>query len=260
MDGRCRWHLGSWSKSLLNSVAIVPAYPSGVSLTPKHDHVEPKSGLRSGNCVHSKCIHVPSVPCPFQIFPLDGELGLGTGASTVGSIGVARVLDRLVGRKLEDLLEALANVHQDVLALLHGSALATSNIAIAPVRDTLTDGAGPDTDTEESLAHVDDNTHDFAIILFLKRLTNGAQHGVQPDVVDVAVALVLEAVGPLATMLVLGVLPLGAHTLLEEMVIGLEGKIADGSNVVLRVALHQYGDLRQLRQGITHVDSPKLLD
>lgn len=182
--------------------------------------------------------HVTPAPCPFQTFALGCELGLGTGASTVGSIGVTRVLDRLVGGKLEDLLEALADVHQDILTLLHRSALAASNIAVAPVRDALTNSAGPDTDTEEGLAHVDDNTHDFAILLLLKRLANGGQHGVQPDVVDVAVALVLEAVGPLATMLVLGVLPLGAHTLLEEMVIGLEGQIADGGNVVLRVALH----------------------
>jgi hypothetical protein len=47
----------------------------------------------------------------------------------------------------------------------------------------------------------------------------------QPDLVNVDTALLLELVRPLATVLVLGILPLGAHALLEEVVIGLESEL-----------------------------------
>lgn len=46
----------------------------------------------------------------------------------------------------------------------------------------------------------------------------------QPETVDIDVALILVLVGPLATVLILGVFPLRANAGLEEMVVGLEGK------------------------------------
>ena len=46
-------------------------------------------------------------------------------------------------------------------------------------------------------------------------------------------ALVAEGVGPLAAVLVLGVFPLGADVLLEEVVVGLEGQLRDRGNIVL---------------------------
>lgn len=164
---------------------------------------------------------------------LNSEFGLRTGATAVGGIGVTGELDRLVGRQLKNLLETLADLQQNVLALLDRAALTTGNVAIATVGNALANGAGPDSDAEESFADVDDNTHDLTILLVLEGFANGGQHRVQPDVVDVAVALLLEAVRPLATVLVLRVLPLGADALLEQVVVRLECKVTDGRNVIL---------------------------
>jgi hypothetical protein len=55
----------------------------------------------------------------------------------------------------------------------------------------------------------------------------------EPELVNIDAPLVLEAVRPLAAVLVLGVLPLGTDTLFEEVVVGLEGKARDRRNVVL---------------------------
>ena len=151
----------------------------------------------------------------------------------MGGIGVARELDDLVGGQAEDLLEALANVHENFFTLLLRPALASSDIAISTVGDGAADSAGPYTDSEEGLADIDDDAHDLTILLVLESLANSGQHGVQPEIVNVDVALVLEAVGPLSTMLVLGILPFGAHSLLEEVVVGLEGELGDWCDIVL---------------------------
>lgn len=47
----------------------------------------------------------------------------------------------------------------------------------------------------------------------------------QPDIVDWDVALVLELVGPLATVLILDILPLRSYAFLEKMVVRLESKL-----------------------------------
>lgn len=164
---------------------------------------------------------------------LGGELGLGTRATTMRSIRVARELDELLGGQLQDLLEALANLEQDTLTLLRSAALATGDVAITPVRDGLANGAGPDTDTEEGLADVDDDTHDLAIVLILQHLADGRHHRVQPDVIDIDVALLLERIGPFAAVLILRVFPLRSDALLEKVVVGFESEVRDGSDVVL---------------------------
>lgn len=148
-------------------------------------------------------------------------------------VGVAGELDALVRRQLEDLLEALANGEENLLALLGRSALAAGDVAITATGDALADGAGPDADTEEGLSHVDDDAHDFAIVLVLEGLADGGHHGLQPQLVDVDAAFVLELIGPLAAVLVLGVLPLGPHALFEEVVVRLHGEVGYGSDVVL---------------------------
>lgn len=153
---------------------------------------------------------------------LNNVLGLGPCASRVSTVGVTRELNLLSRGQLKDLLEAASNRQENVLTLLGATSLSASNITLASTGDALSDGASPDTNTEESLTDVDDNTHDLAIILVLKGLANGAHHNLEPKTVDVDISLVLVLVRPLATMLVLGVLPLGANTLLEKMVIGLE--------------------------------------
>ena len=160
---------------------------------------------------------------------LDGVLGLGSAGTGVGRVLVTRELDLLGAGKSKDVLEPLADLFQPLLALKRVSAL-NGGLALG----LLASGAGPQTDTPESLADVDDNTHDFAIILVLKSLANSAHHNLEPETVDVDVALVLVLIRPLATMLVLRVLPLGANTFLEKVVVGLEREFGDGGNVVLK--------------------------
>ena len=164
---------------------------------------------------------------------LDRHLSLGARAATVGTVGVAREFELLLRRELQDFLEALANLHEDLASLLGRTTLTASHIAIAATGDALANCAGPDTDTEECLADVDNHTHDLAILLFLKGLADRAQHGVQPELVNVDVALFFEAVRPLAAVLVLDVLPFGTDVLLEKVVIRLESEFRNGGNVVL---------------------------
>ena len=180
---------------------------------------------------------------------LNGELGLGTGASAVSSIGVTTELEDLVVWQLEDSLELLSNVGEDLATLLWCSALATGSISIATAWNALANCSGPYTDTVESLSYVDDNTHDFSIILGLESLSNGREKHVEPDLVDWDTSLVLELVGPLSTVLVLfdlsaplprygccfsylSILPLWSYTLLEQMVVGLQSKLGCWCNVV----------------------------
>jgi hypothetical protein len=146
---------------------------------------------------------------------------------------VARELDLLGSGQFKNLLEATSDRQENLLTLLPAASLTTSNIAFASARNALSYGASPDADTEEGLADVDNNTHDFAIVLVLKSLANSAHHNLEPETVDVDVALVLVLVRPLATMFVLGVLPLGANTFLEKVVVGLEREFGDGGNVVI---------------------------
>ncbi len=49
---------------------------------------------------------------------LDDELGLSTGATRVGRLGVSRELDDLLWRKHQDILESAANSLEGLLALL----------------------------------------------------------------------------------------------------------------------------------------------
>jgi hypothetical protein len=169
---------------------------------------------------------------------------------------VTRELNLLSSWQLEDLLEAASNRQENVLTLLGATSLSASNIAIASAGNALSDGASPDTNTEESLTDVDDNAHDLAIVLVLKGLANGAHHNLEPKTVDVDIALVLVLVRPLATVLVLGVLPLGADTLLEEMVVGLERKLGYRGDVVL-VMLES---LSRRAMFSTYIDTPKLFN
>lgn len=165
----------------------------------------------------------------------DHHLGSGPRAAGVRSLSVAGELDLLCGGQLHNLLDLPANAEENLLTLLGGATLSTSHVTVAPVGDSLADGAGPDADTIESLADVDYHAHDLAVVLILESVANGRQHYVQPQLVNVDVALLLELVGPLATVLILGILPLWSYASLEEMIVGLEGEIGDGRNVVLRV-------------------------
>lgn len=75
----------------------------------------------------------------------------------------------------------------------------------------------------------------------------------QPQLIDIDVAFVFELVRPLATVLVLGVLPFGPHASFEEVVIGLEGEVGNRRDVVLRgpvsVTVKIYGKVRDGKGG-----------
>jgi hypothetical protein len=47
----------------------------------------------------------------------------------------------------------------------------------------------------------------------------------QPDIIDWDAALVLELIRPLATMLILDILPLWPYAFFEKMIVGLESKL-----------------------------------
>lgn len=140
---------------------------------------------------------------------------------------MAGELNLLVGRQLQDLLDALTNVGQSLTTLLGGATFASSDVAISAVGDALASGTGPNTNAVEGLANVDYDTHDLAVLLLLKSVANGGKHYMQPQLINVDVALFFELVGPFATMLVLGILPLRSHASFEEVVIGLEGEVGD---------------------------------
>lgn len=162
---------------------------------------------------------------------LDGVLCLGASGTGVGRVGVTHELDGLLVLDGEDGLEVVADLHEDLLRLL-GSALGLTLLGGVGL---CAGGAGPETDTVEGLADVDDDTHDLVVVVILELFTDGSKQDVKPDVV-VGLAL-LEGVGPTATVLVLRVFPLGADAVLEEMVVGLGGELGRGSDVVLRVGL-----------------------
>jgi len=58
---------------------------------------------------------------------------------------------------------------------------------------------------------------------------------VQPEFVDGDGALLFEAVGPFAAVLVLRVFPFGSYAFFEEVVVGFQGQFGGWSDVVLVV-------------------------
>lgn len=192
---------------------------------------------------------------PFDVNS-NNVLSLCPRATGVRTVRVSRELNLLRSRQLQDLLEATADGQEGLLALLGIAALAASNIAITTPRDALANGTGPDTHTVEGLADVDDDSHDLAVLLILQGLANSAHHDLQPEAVDIDAALVLVLVGPLATVLVLRVLPLGPDAGLEQVVVGLEGELGDMCNVVLARSVKSNGNERP----VTYVYAPELLN
>jgi hypothetical protein len=110
------------------------------------------------------------------------------------TICVPRELDSLSSRQLQDFLELLADVQENLLTLLRGSALASCDIAVSATGNALADCAGPDTDTVEALSDIDYDTHKFPVVLILECLADGRKHHVEPELVDGDAALVLELV------------------------------------------------------------------
>ena len=162
----------------------------------------------------------------------DRQFGTSPGAARVGALRVARELDLFRVLELQCDLEVHANVLEHFLPYLFAPALATSGIAVSAAGDRLPNSAGPEPNAIEALAAVHDNTHDFAVVIPFKCLSNGSQDHSKPEVVDATLAL-LSSVGPLAAVLVLRVFPLRAHSLLEEVVVGFDGQFGGLGYVVL---------------------------
>lgn len=174
-------------------------------------------------------------------------------------LGVAGELHLLVGRQLQDLLDALANAGKSLTTLLRSAAFTSSDIAVSPVGDGLASRTGPDTNTVESFADVDNYAHDLTVLLFLQGVADGSKHYVQPQVIDVDAALIFELVGPFATMFVLRIFPLGPHAGFEEVVIGLESEVGDRCDVVLRIAVSTILGKGSLDEE-TYIDAPEFLN
>lgn len=158
---------------------------------------------------------------------LDGVLGLGAGAATVRTVSVARELHHVGLLEAQDVLEPSPDRLQDILALCGCAGVLVTG-------DALAHSARPQANTVESLAHVHDHTHHLVIGVSLEGLADRGELRVQPQVIDGDGAFVLELVRPLATVLVLRVLPFRSYALLEEVVVGLEAKFGGRGDVVLK--------------------------
>ena len=80
-------------------------------------------------------------------------LGLSPRAARVRRISVSRKLDLVALSERERVLEALANLHQALAALLWIAALG------------VTSGARPQANAVEALAHIDHHAHDLVVAL-----------------------------------------------------------------------------------------------
>ena len=123
--------------------------------------------------------------------PSDRELGLRPRAPAMRTLRVPRELHDLRILELQHLLELLAQTEQDVAALLRAATFAAGHVPFAASRHALADGLGPEADAVETFAHVDDDAHDFAVIVVvLEGFADGGEHDVEPEFVDGGAALV----------------------------------------------------------------------
>lgn len=160
----------------------------------------------------------------------------------MGGVGVTHKLDNLIRVELQQILEPLANLLKDSLGLFRGPLVTRSGF--------VTRRASPETDTVESLASVDNDTHDLVVAFLLELLTDRSEKNVHPDFV-IGLAL-LESVCPTTTVLVLWVFPFWAYAGLEKVIVGLWCELGSRSDVVLwlsaclcaqdrvKVNLHRY--------------------
>ncbi|RCI07974.1 hypothetical protein L249_7879 [Ophiocordyceps polyrhachis-furcata BCC 54312] len=125
----------------------------------------------------------------------------------------------------------------NILALLKRTALAAGDVTVTAANHALSEGPSPDTYAVKCLTDVDDDTHDFTVVFVLERLADGTHHDLKPETIDIDGALFLVLVGPLASMLVLGILPLGSHARLEKVIVGLLRQLGDGRDVVLYMGI-----------------------
>lgn len=81
---------------------------------------------------------------------------------------MSRELDHIRLLETENLLEPTPDCLEDILAL---RGCAGALVAL----DALADGAGPQADSVEALAHVDHHAHDFVVGVLLEGLADGGE-------------------------------------------------------------------------------------
>lgn len=139
---------------------------------------------------------------------------------------MTRKLNHIRITQPKDLLEPTSDCLQHLLTLRR-----VPTILIAG--NTLAHGSGPQSNTVESLAHVDNYAHDLVVSVVLESLTNSGQLGMKPQVVDGDGALVAELEGPLSTMLVLRIFPFRSDTLFEEVIVCFQAEFGGWCYVIL---------------------------
>lgn len=164
--------------------------------------------------------------------PLNAIFSLGASAATVCAVGMARKLNDIRLLQTQNLLETTSDILQHLFTLCSGASLGA-----LVTGQTLANGTSPETDTIESLANIDHDTHDLVVVVVFERFANGSELGVEPEVVNGDCALILEGIGPFAAVFVLLVFPFGADAFFEEVVVGFEAKFGGRSNVVLQITL-----------------------
>lgn len=154
----------------------------------------------------------------------DGELDFCSRAAIVSRVRVTEKFDLLGVLDHQDVLEALANRGEYTLGVFLRSSLLRGAFARAC-------GSRPQADAVKALANVDDDAHDFIVLVVLELLANGGKQCVQPDLI---VRLwFLESVCPSSAVLVLLVFPFWSHAGLENVIIGFCSQLASRSDVVL---------------------------
>jgi len=149
------------------------------------------------------------------------------------ALSMPRKLHHLALLQPQHILKLPPQTQQHLLALLCSPPLPPGHIPIPAAWHALPHRLGPQPDSIEAFADIDNDTHDFAVVVIFERLADGAEHDIKPEFVDGGGALVFELVGPFAAVLVLGVFPFGADAFLEKVVVGFEGEFGGGGDVVL---------------------------
>lgn len=121
----------------------------------------------------------------------------------------------VVRSNLQDVLESSTKLHQCVFA---------TGLACA---------SRPESNSVETLPHIDYHTHHFIISFVFERLPNRRKLSMEPKLVNVDLLFIFELIRPFASVLVLRILPFRSDVFLEQMIVGLQAKIGASGDVVL---------------------------
>ena len=138
------------------------------------------------------------------------------------TIRMSRELHLLFQIQHQHALELPPDILKHLLRLVGAPPLSARRIALSAPGEAAPHALGPEADSIVAAAHVHDDAHYLAVVGVFEGFADGGEHHVEPEGVDGGV-FALEAVGPFAAVLVLGIFPFGADTAFEEVVVGFEG-------------------------------------